>query len=71
LPFDPRQVGARFGEHFGRTVDADDLCGGPAFGDKARHIAGAAAEIVDEPRRLRLDMAEQIDRGAQARAGEF
>ena len=70
-PFDLRQVGLGLAQHLGRTIDADDLRRGPPLGDKAGNVAGAAAEIVDELWRRSLDMAQQVDRRAQSRPGEF
>ena len=65
-----RRALGRAREHLLRVIDAPDGRLGPALEQRARELAGAAAEIGDAPHRAVRHAPEQIEERARALAAE-
>jgi hypothetical protein len=63
-------IAPRCRQHVGRAVEPGDRRFRPAVAQKARAVAGTAAEIDDTPRRRAIGARQEIERGLCALIGE-
>src|ERR1700687_1342053 len=69
LPREGGKLATRFGEHFGRGVEADDTGFGKGVGENAGQVARAAAEVVDGGVFAFGDAGHEIEARAKADVG--